>query len=81
VGTVGSGPESGYDTYVAGVSTSVAITTFMNFGVNYSIFRYDFEEGVVLPLGVPYSINRQSVRATISVWAPLLTPRRANAAR
>ena len=54
----------------------------MNFGVSYSIFRYSFEEGVVLPVGVPYSVNRQSVRATISVWAPLLnTSRRANAAR
>jgi hypothetical protein len=61
-----------FDTYVAGAGASVALTSFMNFGVNYSYFQYKFDEGTVLPAGIPSEIGRQSISATVSFWAPLI---------
>jgi hypothetical protein len=75
LGSVGFGSDSannGFDTYVGSVGTSVAITQHVSFGASYSIYRYTFEDAVVLPIGVPSFVHRQSVRAFISVWAPLL---------
>jgi hypothetical protein len=73
IGTVGFGSDdNGYDTYIASLGSSVAISQHVSFGASYSIYRYTFEDAVVLPIGVPSFVHRQSVRASISVWAPLL---------
>ena len=82
VGQLGFSNRNNFDTYVASAGAAVAITQHVNFGLNYSIYRYQFNGDALLPPGVPAEVNRQSVRATISVWAPLLnTGRRANATR
>jgi hypothetical protein len=71
-----------FNTYVATAGASVALTQFMNFGINYSYFQYKFDESTALPTGIPSEIGRQSIQATVSFWAPLLrTARRNNATR
>ena len=60
------------------MSLSTALTRFMNVGVDYAYFDYSFNEDIVLDAGVPRDINRQSIRAHLSLWAPLFNRARRN---
>jgi opacity protein-like surface antigen len=82
LGQIGLANRNGFNSYVGTAGATIAISQNMNFGLSYSYFHYRFSGNTVLPPGVPPEVNRQSVRASINVWAPLLnTARRANAAR
>ena len=82
LGSVGSGARRKYDIYRGTLSLSTALTRFMNVGVDYAYFDYSFNEGILLDPGVPSDINRQSIRAHLSLWAPLFNrARRNNATR
>ena len=61
----------GFDTAQGAATLSYALTRFMNLGVTYFYYRQRFDEGAVLSVGVPASAERHSVRATVSLWAPL----------
>lgn len=62
---------SGFNTYYGGASAGYAISRRINLGVNYSYYRHRFEQGVVLPSDFTSHFERHSVRASISMWAPL----------
>jgi hypothetical protein len=66
---VGSGHR--FDIYQGAAALSYALTRYVSMGLNYSYYRYRFGSGVLLPTDVPRSIDRQSLRAQVSVWAPL----------
>lgn len=78
LGSVGAGARRNYDIYRSTVSLSTALTRFMNVGVDYAYFDYSFNEDIVLDAGVPRDINRQSIRAHLSLWAPLFNRARRN---
>ena len=71
-----SGVSGDFDTYQATAGLSFALTRFMQVATNYSFYRYRFDEGAPLPIAVPRSTDRQSIRAQLNFWAPLMTRRR-----
>jgi hypothetical protein len=72
----------GFDTAQASATLSYALTRFMNLGLIYSYYQQRFDERAVLSAGVPASAERHSVRATVSLWAPLFQrTRRTDASR
>jgi len=71
-----------FDSYRGIVTLSTALNRYMNVGVDYSYYRYKFDESIQLEPGQPHHVNRQSVRAHVSFWAPLLNrTRRRDASR
>jgi len=82
VGEMGFGSGRKMDQYRGSVTLSTALNRFMNIGVDYAYYRYLFDSAVELEPGVPHEINRQSIRAHLSLWAPLMNrSRTANASR
>jgi hypothetical protein len=65
-----------FDSYRASAGISVALTRYMNAGVNYAYYKYVFDPLIELPSGIPHDVNRQSIRAQVSFWAPLLNKTR-----
>jgi hypothetical protein len=61
----------GFNTAQGVATLSYALTRFMNAGVTYFYYRQRFDDGAVLSVGVPATAERHSVRATISLWAPV----------
>jgi hypothetical protein len=83
LGRIGVGSyrvNNDFDTYQGIATVAIALSRYIDFGVDYSIYRYRFDSGAVLPIGIPRNIERQSVAAHIDVWAPLYS-RRNNASR
>jgi opacity protein-like surface antigen len=79
VGTFGydvSRASNTFDTFQAYAGISYAVTRFMQVGTNYSFYRYRFDDFAPLPLAVPRNVDRQSVRAQLNFWLPLMTRRR-----
>jgi hypothetical protein len=72
IGFGGNSANSDFDTFQATAGVSVALTRFLQFGTTYSFFQYRFGDGAVLPVGVAQNIDRQSIRAHVSLWAPLV---------
>ena len=71
--------QSGNDmfAYGAGAVLSVAVTRYINSGVSYAWYQHEFRNGLLLAPGLPDDFERHSVRAFVSVWAPLFQrPRR-----
>ena len=61
---------------------SAALNRYMNVGVDYTYYRYRFDEDFALDAGVPRNLDRQSIRGHLTLWAPILNrTRRPNAAR
>ena len=85
LGKMGAGRESvdnDFDTYQGIAGLSIALTRYLDLGVDYTIYRYRFGSAAVLPIGVPRDVERQSISAHIDVWAPLYSrARRNNASR
>ena len=66
-----------FDSYRGSLGLSIALTRYMNTGVDYAYYRYVYGALVNLPAGVPREVNRQSIRGHVSVWVPVLNrPRR-----
>jgi hypothetical protein len=57
--------------YGAMAGLTVAATRYINTGVNYSYYVHEFGSGVSLPPGFANDFERRSIRAFVSVWAPL----------
>jgi hypothetical protein len=71
-----------FDSYRGSVSVSTALNRFMSVGADYAYYRYLYDEQILLDPGLPYSVNRQSIRAHVSFWAPLMNrTRRPDASR
>jgi hypothetical protein len=71
VGTVTVTPQS----YVMsnGVANyQMALTRFVAMFAEYDYYHYTFDQSVVLPAGMSHSLNRNSVRVGVNLWAPLL---------
>ena len=80
VGFVSS--ANSFESYYGNASLGYALTRHLDFGVTYAYYRHRFDSGVALPTDFVNQFNRHSVRASVSVWAPLFQrARRANAAR
>jgi hypothetical protein len=71
LGTVGVAGNNGYDTYRGLAGLSMALTRHMAVSLNYSYYRYRFDDGILLPPGVMRDLDRQSVRAQVNMWMPL----------
>jgi opacity protein-like surface antigen len=72
----GLSAASEFDTFQAYAGISYALNRFMQIGTNYSYYRYRFDEFAPLPAAIPRNVDRQSVRAQLNFWAPLMTRRR-----
>ena len=83
IGALGFGTSSnGLDTYYATTGVSRALSRFVSLSIDYSFYRYDFEQTDLLPNGYNTDFSRNTARATLSIWLPLLQRgRRNNAAR
>ncbi len=74
--------ENGFANYYAATSARYGLTRNIALEVSYTLYRYSYEAGVVLPEGVPRNTDRQSVRVSLSFWAPVFQrARRSNASR
>jgi hypothetical protein len=72
IGDVGlSSSKSKYSTYNANASLTTAITRHVGVVVDYLYYRYSFDDRRVLPLGYPGNVNRNDIRAYVTLWAPL----------
>jgi hypothetical protein len=81
LGKMGRGSNSvdnDYDTYQGIATVAIALTRYLDLGVDYTIYRYRFGSAAVLPIGVPRDVERQSISAHIDVWAPLYSRARRN---
>ncbi len=80
VGITAGAPH--YTAGTAGIGLQFALTRLLALGVGYSYYQYQFDSGVPLPRGMLPRMERQSVRVSLDLWAPLVTrARRPNAAR
>jgi hypothetical protein len=71
-----------FDSYHGSAAITYAITRFLNAGVTYAYYRYRAADDVLLPEGFPRTFDRQSIRVTVNVWAPLFERgRRTNVTR
>lgn len=58
-------------TYSGVAGLSVAITRHISTGITYAYYRHKFTSGTVLAPGFPNEFDGQTIRASVSVWAPL----------
>ena len=83
IGDVGftAGQNRAFATY-ASVGVVTAVNRFMGIGTDYNYYVHSFGADVVLPQGVLREVDRHSVRAYVSLWAPLFARMRSqNASR
>jgi hypothetical protein len=80
-GSVGLSADTGSFTSYFGTTTlAYALSRFANVGVAYAYYKHSFDSRVPLPEGALRALDRHSVRATVSLFAPLYTrARRAHA--
>src|SRR6185503_1381970 len=64
--------ENGFNTAYANTSLTYGIGRNVGLGLSYSNYRSDFGPAVLLPEGLFSHLNRQSVRAFVTLWAPLI---------
>jgi hypothetical protein len=81
IGDSGFSESNSFDTYHGVASVSVGVTRHVGLTFGYSYYHYRFDPDVPLPVGVARTIDRQSVRAQVNLWAPLYQPRTRDAAR
>ncbi len=82
LGNSGYSEERDFDSYQGSLSVSTALNRFMSVGADYAYYRYTYDEQILLDPGLPFQMNRQSIRAHVSLWAPLMNrTRRADASR
>jgi len=72
-GTVGIVTHTGaFSTWTAGTEYQFALTRSLSFTTHYGYYRYDFDQGVLLPFGLPARANRQALYVGISGWLPIV---------
>jgi hypothetical protein len=70
--------------YTARAGLRLAFTRHIGIGLDYFYDHYEFGGDVSLPIGLLRARDRQSIRASLDFWTPLMSQsqrRRANAAR
>ena len=73
IGNIGfSDQKQGFNTYQAYSSLAYAMTRWANVSVSYSYYHYTFDSATLLPSGIARDFDRQSVRANLNLWAPLM---------
>jgi hypothetical protein len=72
LGSVGLSGNQDYNTYYASASLQHALSRFLGLGTEYFYYRYNFDATAQLPSGMSRELDRQGVRAYISLWAPLI---------
>ena len=82
-GTVGlADPNGGFKSSYVTTGATIGITRLLGTSISYSYYRYNFEAGVILPVGVARQTDRQDLRAALVFTAPLFTrTRKPDAAR
>ncbi len=79
---VTSRPSNGFDAWTGSAGLHTALTRHLALGVNYTFYRYNFEQGAALVTGLLPETNRHSVNVTLSAWAPVFQHgKRRNASR
>lgn len=84
LGTVGIDNTGGkrFDSYHGSAELTYALARYMSVGVTYAHYQHHADASVVLPLDFPRTFDRQSIRATVNLWAPLFQrARRTHASR
>ena len=81
-GLLVGGDSDNFRTYYANAGMLFAFSRFVSTGVTYAYYNHRFPEALLLPPGFPHDVSRQSVRAYISLWAPVFErSRRQNGSR
>lgn len=70
-GHVGFGADSAFRTYAGAVNLATALTRNIGIGASYFYYRYWFDSLAALPAAVSREMERQGVRAYVTVWAPV----------
>lgn len=79
IGTVGVEDDApGFDSYSGSATLSYALARFASMGVSYGYYHHSFDDDVALIAGFPRSLDRQSVRVSVNLWAPLFQRARRN---
>ena len=83
LGQVGAGqPGDNFRNYYGLAGVTYGMTRLMGLGVDYVYYRYNFENGVILPGGLAQWADRQTLLVSAKLWLPLLTrTRRVNVTR
>jgi len=55
----------------AGANLAVAVTRYVNTGVTYAYYRHAFGQSLALGPGFPREFDGQTIRVSLTVWAPL----------
>jgi hypothetical protein len=80
IGKVGFGDQrdnqGAFDTYQGFANLAYALSRWANVNVSYSYYQYRFDTIALLPTGVARNFDRQSVRANLNLWAPLMNKAR-----
>ena len=77
-----TGAPSGFDTFTGSVGLTYGLTRNLGLGLQYSYYRYDFDQGAPLPTGVARNMDRQSLQANVNLWMPVVhRARREDASR
>jgi hypothetical protein len=80
IGVVSGAP--GYKAGNAGAGVRFGLSRNIGLSVNYAYYNYRYDSDAALPPGLLASMERQVVRVSLDVWAPLFErARRANATR
>jgi hypothetical protein len=66
-----SGRSGDVEAYSAGASLGVAVTRYINTGVTYAYYLHAFARSSLLGPGFPREFDGQTIRASVTVWAPL----------
>lgn len=82
VGTIGFARTDDYDATYADAYLGYTVQRHISVSVSYAYYRHRFDAGATLPSDFVNQFDRHSVRASVSLWAPLIQrARRTNAAR
>lgn len=67
-----AGGRDRFDTYTGYAALSRALGRNLALGVNYTYYRYHFQQTAALVTGLMSDVNRHSVNVSLNVWAPVL---------
>lgn len=71
-GEVSFSGQRNYSTALAQVQSQHAVTRNIAVTGTYFFYRYNYDNSVTLPSGLPAKLDRQGVRASLVFWLPVL---------
>lgn len=72
VGFSSGGDANDFDTYYASAGIGRALNRNLSLNLDYSFYRYNFNQFSLLPRGYNDDLNRHSIRASLNAWLPIL---------